>query len=92
MGEVKTDLAALIDAYKKSGARIACLCSSDKVYATEAADAAKALAAAGAVVHLAGRPGAHEATWNEAGVKTYIYAGCDVLATLEAAHDIVSKP
>ena len=37
-------------------------------------------------------PGEHEAQWNEAGVKTYIYVGCDVLATLEAAHDIVSKP
>ena len=48
----------------------------------EAADAAKALSAAGAIVHLAGRPGEHEAAWNAAGVETYIYVGCDVLATL----------
>ena len=83
---------AMIAAYKSSGAALACLCSSDKVYAAEATGAAKALTAAGAVVHLAGRPGEHEAAWNQAGVKAYIYVGCDVLATLQAAHDIVSKP
>jgi len=82
----------MIAAFKASGAPIACLCSSDKVYDAEAAEAAKALTAAGAVVHLAGRPGAYEAAWNAAGVKTYIYVGCDVLATLTAAHAIVSKP
>ena len=87
-----TDIAALITAYKASGAALACLCSSDKVYAVETADAAQALNGAGAVVHLAGRPGEHEAGWNDAGVKAYIYVGCDVLATLTAAHDIVSKP
>ncbi len=47
----------------------------------------KALSTAGAIVHLAGRPGEHEAAWNAAGVKAYIYVGCDVLATLTAAHD-----
>jgi len=85
-----SDQAAMMAAFKASRADIACLCSSDKVYETQAADAAKALAAAGAKVHLAGRPGAHEVAWNEAGVKTYIYVGCDVLATLQAAHDSVS--
>jgi methylmalonyl-CoA mutase len=34
-------------AFKASGAKLACLCSSDKVYATEAADAARALKEAG---------------------------------------------
>ncbi|HEV2629344.1 MAG TPA: methylmalonyl-CoA mutase subunit beta [Pseudolabrys sp.] len=82
----------MIAAFKASGARLACLCSSDKVYAADAADAATALTEAGAVVHLAGRPGEHEAAWNAAGVKAYIYVGCDVLATLTAAHAIVSKP
>ena len=85
------DQAAMLAAFKASGARIACLCSADKVYATEAADAARALTAAGAVVHLAGRPGDHEAAWNEAGVSAYIFVGCDVLATLTAAYDKVSK-
>ncbi len=48
--------------FKDSGATLACLCSSDKVYAREAAEAAKALAAAGAKhIYLAGKPGADRA-------------------------------
>jgi methylmalonyl-CoA mutase len=77
----------MVAAYKASGAKLACLCSADKVYEAQAAEAAKALSAAGAIVHLAGRPGEHAAAWNEAGVKTYIYVGSDVLSTLQAAHD-----
>ena len=46
----------MVAAFKASGAKLACLCSSDKVYEAQAADAAKALTAAGATVHLAGRP------------------------------------
>ena len=83
------DLAALVAAFKKSGAKLACLCSSDKVYEKEATTAAKALTAAGAVVHLAGRPGKNEPAWQEAGVKSFIYVGCDVLSTLQAAHGIL---
>jgi methylmalonyl-CoA mutase len=85
------DLSEMIAAFKASGARLACLCSSDKVYATQAESASAALKQAGAVVHLAGRPGDHEMAWNRAGVTTYIYAGCDVLATLRAAHEILDK-
>jgi len=84
------DRDAMIAAYKASGAKLVCLCSSDKVYEAEAADTAKALSALGAAVHLAGRAGEHEAAWNEAGVKTYIYVGCDVLATLRGAYDTLS--
>jgi methylmalonyl-CoA mutase len=83
------DPAALVAAFKASGAKLACICSSDAVYARQAADAAKALTAAGAIVHLAGRPGDHETAWREAGVKTFIYAGCDALSTLQAAHGIL---
>jgi len=82
--------AEMITAFRASGARLACLCSSDKVYASEAAKAAKALTAAGAIVHLAGRPGQNEAEWQQAGIKALIYVGCDALATLHAAHDILS--
>ncbi len=88
MGEVKTDLAALVSAFKASGTTLACLCSSDKVYAAEAVDTANALRAAGAThIYLAGRPGEHEAALKAAGVQDFIYAGCDVLATLRGAHD-----
>jgi methylmalonyl-CoA mutase len=83
------DQAGMIAAFKASGAKLACLCSSDAVYAAQAAEAAKALTAAGATVHLAGRPGDHEAAWQQAGVKTFIFMGCDVVATLQAAHDIL---
>jgi methylmalonyl-CoA mutase len=57
------------------------------VYETDAAPAARALAAAGAIVHLAGRPGDHAAAWTQAGVKGFIFAGSDVLAILRAAYD-----
>jgi methylmalonyl-CoA mutase len=77
----------MIAAFKASGAKLACLCSSDKLYETDAIDAAKALTAAGATVHLAGRPGALEPALKDAGVKTFIFMGCDVLATLRTTHD-----
>ncbi len=82
----------MIAAFKASGAKLACLCSSDKVYAAEAADAAKALIATGAVVHLAGRPGELEPALLAAGVGTFISVGCDAVAILGAAHDILAQP
>ena len=84
------DQAAMIAAFKASGAKLTCLCSSDAVYAAQAAAAAKALTVAGATVHLAGRPGENEANWRQAGVKTFIFMGCDVVSTLQAAHDILA--
>jgi methylmalonyl-CoA mutase len=80
MGEVK-DLAA---AFRTSGADLACLCSSDKVYAGQAVAAAKALQAAGARhIYLAGRPGEQEATLRAAGVNDFVFAGTDALASLQ---------
>jgi methylmalonyl-CoA mutase len=83
------DQAAIIAAFKQSGTTLACLTSSDKVYEAQAAEAAKALTNAGAIVQLAGRPGDNEEAWRCAGVKTFIFAGCDALMTLRAAHDIL---
>ena len=80
----------MIAAFKSSGAKVACLCSSDAVYETEAVPAARALAAAGAqYLYLAGRPGEREPELRAAGAQSFIFAGCDVLATLRAAHDIL---
>jgi methylmalonyl-CoA mutase len=80
----------MIAAFKASDTTVACLCSSDAVYETEAAGAASALAQAGAThVYLAGRP-KDAAPYKAAGVKEFIYAGCDALATLQAAHDILT--
>jgi methylmalonyl-CoA mutase len=80
----------MIAAFKDSGAKLACLCSSDAVYAKEAVAAARALAAAGAHIYLAGRPGGLEAQVREAGVQAFVYAGCDALATLRTIHGIVA--
>jgi methylmalonyl-CoA mutase len=81
-----TDPAALAAAFKASGADVACLCSSDKVYADHATAAAKALQAAGAKhIYLAGRPGEQEAALRAAGVGDFIFAGGDVLAMLRDA-------
>jgi methylmalonyl-CoA mutase len=83
MGEVK-DFATLVDAFKASGATLACLCSSDKIYAAQAAAAAKALQGAGAKhIYLAGRPGEQESQLRGAGVNDFVFAGGDALATLE---------
>jgi methylmalonyl-CoA mutase len=78
--------AALAAAFEASGAELACLCSSDKVYAEYAVAAAQALQAAGAKhVYLAGRPGEQEATLRGAGVADFIFAGGDALAMLDEA-------
>ena len=78
-----TDPAALAAAFKASSASLACLCSSDKVYAEHATGAAKALHDAGAShIYLAGRPGAQEAALRAAGVDGFIFAGGDALAAL----------
>ena len=81
-----SDPAALAAAFKASGAAVACLCSSGKVYAAQAGAAAKALQAAGAThIYLAGRPGEQEAGLRAAGVGDFIFAGGDALAMLQEA-------
>ncbi len=80
------DPAALAAAFKASGAAMACLCSSDKVYGGHAVAAAQALQTAGAKhIYLAGRPGEQEAALRGAGVGDFIFAGGDALAMLKAA-------
>ena len=81
---------AMAAAFKASGARLACLCSSDKIYATDAADAAKALVGA-AHVYLAGRPRDLEPALKSAGVGSFIFVGCDVLATLDGAYTFLAR-
>jgi methylmalonyl-CoA mutase len=91
------DLAKLAAAYKASGADLVCLCSSDKVYAEQAADAARALQLAGTKhIYLAGRPGQLpselEASLKTAGVDAFIFAGADALAALENAYHRLEQP
>ena len=81
----------MIAAFKASGAKLACLCSSDKVYAAEAVDAARgADGGRRARIYLAGRPGELEAALKAAGVQDFIYVGCDVVATLARSPGVSS--
>jgi methylmalonyl-CoA mutase len=81
----------LIAAFRASGAKLACLCSSDEVYAREAVESARALREAGAAVWLAGRPGALEPALKEAGVSGFVFAGCDALAALRTTHGLIAS-
>jgi methylmalonyl-CoA mutase len=84
--------AKMVAAFNTSGAKLACLCSSDEVYAKEAATAAKALAAAGARhIYLAGRPREQESVLKAVGIETFIFSGCDALATLSGAYDMIGS-
>jgi methylmalonyl-CoA mutase len=81
----------MIAAFKASGAKLACLCSSDAVYESQVMKAAEALAQAGAThMYLAGRP-KDPTPYKGAGIGTFIFAGCDALATLKAAHHLLEK-
>ena len=75
----------LVDAYRECGAKLACLCSSDRIYGDSAETAALALKGAGAGLYLAGRPGELEERLRHAGVTEFIYAGCDMHGALRRA-------
>jgi methylmalonyl-CoA mutase len=80
-----SDVAAAVAAFQASGAKIAVLCSSDKLYPEFVPKAAAALKAAGAQsVVLAGNPGDKEPAWRAAGVDRFIFVKCDVLETLRS--------
>jgi methylmalonyl-CoA mutase len=78
------DADAAAAAFADSGASIAVICSSDKLYPDVVPQVAAKLKAAGArSVVLAGNPAANETAWREAGVDRFIFMKCDVLATLQ---------
>ena len=78
-------IAALtLAACTESGANIAVICSSDKLYPDVVPQLVPKLKSAGArTVVLAGHPGENEEAWRSAGVDRFIYMRCDVLATLQ---------
>ncbi len=83
---------AISDAFGASGAKLVCLCGTDKTYESAGANTAAALKAAGARhLYVAGRPGALEPALRNAGVQFFIYEGCDALAVLEAAHGLIAS-
>jgi methylmalonyl-CoA mutase len=77
------DPAAVAAAFTASGATVACLCSTDKVYADAAAPVAAALKAAGARrVWLAGKGGSRAGSDAAAGVDGYVFTGCNAVDVL----------
>ena len=75
-------------AFNNSGTTVACICSSDAMYATHAEITARALKAKGATwVMMAGRPGGKEAALRQAGVDQFLVAGADAVATLKALQE-----
>lgn len=81
--DANSDIAAAVSALQSHQAPIAVICSTDDIYAEQAAEAAGQLKAAGAKsVVLAGNPGAKEDEFRAAGVDRFIFIKCDVLATL----------
>ncbi|MFV0296176.1 MAG: methylmalonyl-CoA mutase family protein [Hyphomicrobiaceae bacterium] len=86
-GEGWTNTADLGAAFAQTGATVACLCSSDETYGELGEAAASVLKAAGAkTVYLAGRPADQEAGLKAAGVDDFIFAGADMIATLQRVH------
>ncbi|MDV6012968.1 methylmalonyl-CoA mutase family protein [Haloechinothrix sp. LS1_15] len=78
-------VAELAEAFRTSGAAIACLCGSDTAYAEQVAEVVAALRAAGAKqVLLAGKP---DETFREAGVSGFVHSGCDALGILADSLD-----
>ncbi len=82
-------LEEMVAAFKSSSAALACLCSSDEVYARGAVAAAKALAPMTKRLYLAGRPAEADAL-KGAGVATFIYAGSDMVVPLQAAYQMLA--
>jgi methylmalonyl-CoA mutase len=81
----------VVAAFKAARTPFACLCSSDEVYSATAVAAATALIQAGARhLYFTGRPGPIEPELTAAGVETFVYAGGNALAILQAMHDRIA--
>ncbi|HEV7627845.1 MAG TPA: methylmalonyl-CoA mutase family protein [Streptomyces sp.] len=82
------DETSAAEAFTRSGAKVACLCSSDKLYAEQAEGVAAALVSAGASpVLLAGNPGEGREAYVRGGVEDFVFAGGDAAAQLSSVLD-----
>lgn len=80
------DSAALIAAFKASGAQLVCLCGDDVTYEAEAAAMAAALKAAGAKqIWVAGK-------FQAPTIDRTVFAGSDILAELTHALNLLEEP
>ena len=86
-GGTTVDPAEIAAAFRASGARVACLASSDRIYAEHAAPVARALKAAGAEqLWLAGSPGERAGSDAAAGIDGHLFVGANALAVLRSVH------
>jgi len=77
-------------AFAGSDTDVACICSSDAIYAELAEAAASMLKTAGAKrVLLAGRPKAQEQPLRAAGVDEFVFAGGNAIGTLSGLHEVL---
>ena len=77
-------------AFAQSGAKVACVCSSDEGYAELGEATASLLKTAGAErVYVAGRPKEQEEALRAAGVDEFIFAGVDAVATLTTLQEVL---
>ncbi len=84
--DVHADAPALVETFRKSGAKVAVLCGSDARYASDAVTVAEELKAAGAHwIVYAGKP-ADETPLRAAGVDQFVFAGQDALEALHTLH------
>ena len=80
------DAESCAQAFKKSGATIAILCSADPLYEEMVATVAPALKTAGCKrLYLAGHPGDKKDAYMQAGVDDFIFMGADVQVTTHSA-------
>ncbi len=87
------DAEAAAAAFRDSGATLACICSTDAIYAERAVATAEALARAGAgVIYLAGKPSDLAEPLKQAGVQAFLHVGCDLLALLNGALRAAMRP
>jgi methylmalonyl-CoA mutase len=81
--EAPSTMIGIAEAFRRSGARIACLCSTSDVYAQQGADCARALKEAGAArLGAASRPEELADAFGEVPVDFFAFAGCDALSIL----------
>lgn len=84
---VTVDADTVAGAFAASGAAVACLCSTDALYAEQAGAVVEALRSAGARwICLAGRPGIVP------GADTHVFLGCDAVAVLTTVLERAGVP
>lgn len=87
VGEGVEDVASAVAAYQAAGCVAAVVCGSDARYEAMGAEIAAALTELGApFVGLAGKS---SEVLSEAGVALFLYAGCDLVATLQSLQQLV---